>query len=434
MFKTIEETMNWIHQLLPHGIKPGTMRMERVLERLNHPERSLRTIHVGGTNGKGSTVSFLRNIYQKAGFDVGTFTSPYITSFNERISVNGEGISDEDLIKAANIIYPYVKELEGTDLGTPTEFEVVTLIGIVYFAKINFCDLVIFEVGLGGRLDSTNVIAPLVSIITNVGMDHMQYLGNSIQEIAREKAGIIKSGTAVITASDHPDALKVIQETSEEKHAKLYVFGQSFHITDHGGDDEECFDFSSVFSHYSNLTTKMKGFHQLINAATALMAVDYLKTYFALHVEEEHVIQGIKETHWPGRFEILTADPLVILDGAHNPEGMHALAETVERYYKDRTIKVLFASLTDKKNEAMLEEVEKIADELTFTSFDFPRAAKADELYGYSNHPHKIQADDWQHALAGMKRDADENDVILVTGSLYFITEVRQSFNLNKHQ
>ncbi|MBM7644725.1 dihydrofolate synthase/folylpolyglutamate synthase [Scopulibacillus daqui] len=435
MFKTIEETMQWIHQLLPHGIKPGTMRMEWVLEKLNHPERSLRTIHVGGTNGKGSTVSFLRNIYQKAGFEVGTFTSPYITNFNERISVNGKGISDEDLIKAANIIYPYVKELENTDLGTPTEFEVVTLIGIVYFAKIHYCDLVIFEVGLGGRLDSTNVIAPLASIITNVGMDHMQYLGNTIKEIAREKAGIIKSGTAVITAADHPDALEVIKETAERKHAKLYIYGQSFHVTDCGArDNEECFDFKSRFSHYSHLTTKMRGTHQLTNAAVALMTVDYLKTYFALHVEEEHVIEGIKETQWPGRFEMLSKDPLVVLDGAHNPEGVHALAETIRRYYQGRSIKVLYASLKDKNNSVMVEEIGKTADSMTFTTFDFPKSAEANELYSLSNHPHKAMADNWKIALTEMLSEASENDVIIVMGSLYFISEVRQSFLSNELQ
>ncbi|HSU80134.1 MAG TPA: Mur ligase family protein, partial [Candidatus Angelobacter sp.] len=202
MLHTVDESINWIQGLLKHGIKPGLERMEWVMEKLDHPERRLRAIHVGGTNGKGSTVSFLRSILMQTFEEVGTFTSPAIVDFKDRISVNGLPMSDEDFISAANMIYPFVQELGATDLGTPTEFEVITLISFVYFSLIHPCDVVIYEVGLGGRLDSTNILTPLLCVITNVGMDHVQYLGDTISQIAREKAGIIKPGLPVVTTAE----------------------------------------------------------------------------------------------------------------------------------------------------------------------------------------------------------------------------------------
>lgn len=193
MFHTYNEALNWIHSRLRLGIKPGLKRMEWMMEKLNHPERRLRTVHIGGTNGKGSTVTFLRSILQEAGYSVGTFTSPYFEQFNERISVNGTPVTDQEITELANVIFPLAEELEKTELGGPTEFEVITAMSIYYFSKINPVDIVIFEVGLGGRFDSTNIIYPLLSIITSIGLDHTNILGHSISEIAFEKAGIIKT-------------------------------------------------------------------------------------------------------------------------------------------------------------------------------------------------------------------------------------------------
>lgn len=427
MFKSIKETLQWTEQLLTHGIKPGTLRMEWMLEKLDHPERRIRAIHVGGTNGKGSTVSFLKHIYQAAGYTIGTFTSPALTRFNERITVDGQEISDDDLIEAGNIIYPLVKELEQTALGTPTEFEVVTMISIVYFARMTPCDLVIYEVGLGGRLDSTNVITPLVSIITNIGMDHMTQLGNTLESIAMEKAGIIKSGVAVITAAHQPNALEVIRQAAKKRQAKIYEYGTAFDIemmTD--AENGQQFHYRSVFKAYKNLGIKMKGRHQLINAAVALMAIDYLRTYYSILVDEKDIINGLKQTTWPGRFEVVSVSPNVVLDGAHNPEGAGALANAVNHYYKDKTINTLYASLSDKDNDTMVKEIEGISDHITFTTFDFPRAAEPEVLEQLSSHPNKKHSSNWQDTLKQMMKHAGKNDVLLVTGSLYFIAEVRQ--------
>ena len=190
--------------------------MEWMLEKLNHPEKKLTSVHIGGTNGKGSTVTYLRSILEKAGYSTGTFTSPYIEQFNERISVNGVPISDEDLVKVANVIYPLSIQMEDTELEGPSEFEIITAMAIYYFAEIHQVDMVIFEVGMGGRFDSTNVIHPLLEIITNIGLDHVQFLGDTYKDIAFEKAGIIKKGTSLITAVDQQDAQDVILSRASE--------------------------------------------------------------------------------------------------------------------------------------------------------------------------------------------------------------------------
>lgn len=207
MFQTYEQALTWIHARLRLGIKPGLARMEWMMERLNHPERRIKTIHIGGTNGKGSTLTFLRCILEEACCKVGTFTSPFFEQFNERISVNGKAISDEEMLELTNIIKPLADELESTELGGPTEFEVITAMSLYYFAKKNPVDIVLYEVGLGGRFDSTNILHPLLSIITSIGMDHTNILGDTYEKIATEKAGIIKSGTPIITAVKQPESL-----------------------------------------------------------------------------------------------------------------------------------------------------------------------------------------------------------------------------------
>lgn len=429
MFTTYEETVNWIHSLLPHGIKPGTKRVEWMLDELGHPERRLRSIHIAGTNGKGSTVSFLRHMLQEGGYRVGTFTSPYIVRFNERISVNGEGIPDDELIVVANRVKPLADCLSDTEFGSPTEFEVITVMAMLYFAEFAFPDFVLFEVGLGGRLDSTNVIFPLVSVITNIGYDHMEILGNTIEEIAGEKAGIIKSGTSVITAADKPEALRVIQDKCDEKKSKLYALGETFFcIYGDSSSTGERFSFRSPFTELTDLFIEMKGRHQVHNASVALMTVDYMKQYDALVLEEEEIREGLKKASWPGRFEEVSRTPHIILDGAHNPEGMQSLADTVERFYHDKEIRILFAALRNKNIEAMLRPLRKLTEKITFTSFPFARAASVECLSERADFHARGAEPDWKQALEMVTADAGENTVVIVTGSLYFISQVRNHF------
>lgn len=427
MFTTIEETLQWIHGLIPHGIKPGTKRMEWMLARIGRPERKIRAVHVGGTNGKGSTVCYLWHIYQEAGLKVGTFISPYITSFNERIMVNGRPISDQDLIEAANIVYPLTQAVNAeTDLGEPTEFEVVTMLSFVYFGKLNKCDLVIYEVGLGGRLDSTNVIHPLVSVITNVAMDHMKQLGNTITGIAREKAGIIKNGVGIVTTAEDPDALAVICQTAEAKKANLYVLGEAFRVKSLGHDETgEHFSFDAFYLHEPDLAIRMKGEHQLKNAAAALMVVEYLQTFYNILVQKDEIRSGLQKTIWPGRFERVSEKPLIIIDGAHNVQGTEALVKTVMRYYPNRQVHVLYAALKDKQYRQMVQIIGRAAADLTLTTFAYPRAAGSELLYAASGHDRKREIADWKEALNRLIRETGENDMLLICGSLYFVSEVR---------
>lgn len=429
MFTTYEETLEWIHGLLPHGVKPGTKRVEWMLRELGNPERRLRSLHIGGTNGKGSTVNFIRHMIQEGGYSVGTFTSPYIVRFNERISINGEAISDQELVEVANRVKPLVEELSESDLGQPTEFETITVMAMLYFAEIAVPDFVLIEVGLGGRLDSTNVIFPLLTVITNVGYDHTEILGDQIESIAMEKAGIIKSGTPVITAAEKSDALQVIRNKSNEKTAKLYVLGENFYCNHEGSASTgESFSYCSLFKERQGLFIGMKGRHQVKNASLALMAVDYLKQYYALVLDEEEIYEGLKKASWPGRFEEVSRQPHIVLDGAHNPEGIRCLVETLRNYYSDKEIRVVFAAMGNKNVSEMLQPLENLTSHLYFTTFSFERSATVEQLSEWADFQAEKMDSNWKTALDSAISDGGPNAMIVVTGSLYFISEVRKTY------
>ncbi len=245
--------------------------------------------------------------------------------------------------------------------------EIITVMAICYFGKVNFCDVVLFETGLGGRFDSTNVIHPVLTIITNIGHDHMHILGNTLGEIAFEKAGIIKSGVPVITGVQDEEALQVIQKVAKENHANLYEIGNHFtSLHKQSSEDGEQFDFTCPFASFEDVRITMKGSHQVGNAALALMAVMYVKTYLSFLIEEEEIRTGLQEAYWVGRFEKLQSNPDIIIDGAHNPEGIESLVKTVESHYKDKNVIVLFTALGDKQLHNMVGQLESIADEIIF--------------------------------------------------------------------
>ncbi|MCX8001827.1 MAG: bifunctional folylpolyglutamate synthase/dihydrofolate synthase [Anoxybacillus mongoliensis] len=434
MVRTYKEAVEWIHGRLKLGVKPGLKRMEWMMEKLDHPERRIKAIHVGGTNGKGSTVCFLRHILQEAGYRVGTFTSPYVEQFNERISINGQPISDVDLIKLVQIIQPLAEELEQTELGGPTEFEVITAMALYYFGKMNVQDVVIFEVGLGGRLDSTNVIYPLLSVITNVGYDHIHILGNTLEQIAFEKAGIIKAGIPVITGINQSEALQVVEEKAASVRAKTYALGRDFTVFSHEPmASGERFSLQTPFTTYHDITTTMLGAHQVKNAALALMVADYLRTYYSFLIEREHMYHGIRKAEWLGRFEKMNDRPLIIIDGAHNEEGIDSLVATMNVHYPNRRVHVLFTALGDKPVTAMIRKLESIAETMTFTTFDFPRALSAEQLAEQAMHPNVQYTNDWKQWLKEKRKQIAKDDIILITGSLYFISNVR-NFIKNKYK
>ncbi|MBU8770198.1 bifunctional folylpolyglutamate synthase/dihydrofolate synthase [Cytobacillus oceanisediminis] len=426
MFSTYEEALEWIHSRLRLGMKPGLQRMEWMMEKLGHPERRIKSIHIGGTNGKGSTVTFLRSILQEAGYSVGTFTSPYFEKFNERISLNGIPIKDEDIVRLANDIYPLAIELEQTELGGPTEFEIITAMAFQYFGHVQPVDLVLFEVGLGGRYDSTNIIYPILSIITSIGLDHTAILGNTYEEIAFEKAGIIKPGVSVITAVKQEEALAVIHDKALSMKSPVYQLGNEFAISDHKSLDlGEFFSLKTVFQNFPDLETGMSGKHQTENASLAVMAAELLNKFYSFLIEVNHIRAGLKKAFWPGRFEILSEDPLVVIDGAHNEEGIAALTAELNNRFDDKSKNIVFAALADKKLDKMIGKLDSAADRITFTEFEFPRAAAAEDLYNLSKNSRRQFHTDWKELLEAELREAGKNSVLVITGSLYFLSEVK---------
>ncbi|WP_273832628.1 bifunctional folylpolyglutamate synthase/dihydrofolate synthase [Guptibacillus sedimenti] len=427
MFQSYDEAVSWIHSLLNHGIKPGLERMEWMLEQLDHPERRLKTVHVGGTNGKGSTVTYLRTVLEEAGYEVGTFTSPYIESFSERIAVNGQPIKEEDLVMLCNRVQPLVEMAAASPLGSPTEFEVITVIALLYFGTKAYPDLVLMEVGLGGRLDSTNIIHPLISVITNVGYDHTHILGSDLKQIAYEKAGIIKSGVPLVTTADKEEVLTLFHETTKAKKTKIYRLNEEFSIVDKRSDDEgEHFSFQSPYRKLADLHIQMKGEHQVKNAAAALMGLEYLRVFYGLHIEHDMVQRGLKRAAWPGRFEKIRSNPTIIVDGAHNPEGVESLAKTLEQHYPNKDIHVIFSALGDKDIESMLKPLYPLIQKMTFTTFDFPRAISAESLFQRASFSPKTYEENWKKAIQTTTEQVSENELVLITGSLYFVSEVRR--------
>lgn len=428
MFSRYEDAVDWIHGRLKFGVKPGLKRMEWLLKELGHPEKNIPTIHVAGTNGKGSTISYMLHMLKEANYNVGTFTSPYIETFNERISVNGEPISDGDMLNLVNEIKPYVDKIGETELGGPTEFEIITTMMFLYFGKLNQPDILLLETGLGGRLDSTNIINPLLSIITNVGYDHMNILGNTITEIASEKAGIIKQNVPVLTAVEKDEALQVINNKAKQLGAEILSVGSEIHILEHSTNEQgEMFTVKTDSYLFENLKIQMRGQHQTKNAALAVSALHFLRKHNKLTVSDDQIYKGLFKAMWKGRFEQVKNNPVIIVDGAHNHEGIESLIETVTRHYPDKQVHILFSALKDKEYEEMIDRLSSIAATMHFTTFDFPRAEAAEKLYFACKLVEKSYSESWKEMLDKLLQlyQGEKDDVIIVTGSLYFISEVR---------
>ncbi|GKU81457.1 folylpolyglutamate synthase/dihydrofolate synthase family protein [Niallia sp. NCCP-28] len=426
MFQTYEDSLGWIHSRLRLGIKPGLTRMNRMMEKLNFPDEKLKTVHIGGTNGKGSTVTYLRCILESGGLTVGTYTSPYIEQFNERISINGEPISDEDIIKLCNILYPIVAEMDQMEIGGPTEFEIITAMSFYYFAFIKPVDIVIYEVGLGGRFDSTNIIYPILSIITSIGLDHTAILGDTYEEIAREKAGIIKKNTPIIAAIKQEEALAEIIKKAETENAPTYFLDKHFIIDNLiSWKQGESFTFQTAAEKLEDLQIVMMGKHQIENASLAVMAASLLRKEIFPQITQEHIRLGLKGAKWPGRFEMVSEKPLVILDGAHNEEGVQALTAELTKRFKDKKKAIIFAALSDKKTDKMIYQLDRIADKIIFVSFDYPRAATCHELYKESRHQQKTYSIDWKKSIEEQLEEMEEDSMLIVTGSLYFLSAVK---------
>lgn len=410
------------------GIKLGLERMEYLLERLGNRHHSLRFIHVAGTNGKGSTCAYLASIYQAAGYRVGRYTSPYIMHFYDRMSINGVDVAEEQLSRYAEQLKPHIAEVAKTDIGEPTEFEVITLLSILFFLDQKV-DLVIWETGLGGRLDATNVVTPLASVITNVGLDHLLHLGSTIEEIAREKAGITKFRTPLITGADEP-ALSVIANKAEEMKAPLYILNEDFQYERrYHSLAGQGFNFTSSNTQVKDLSISMLGEHQCKNASLAVQTVLLLDENSVINVSEEAIRKGLQQTRWPGRLEIVQKDPLVLLDGAHNPHGANALGAALSELFAEQKLVLVIGILQDKLVPGVLDPVLPFASRIIITAPDTPRAAGLKNVQEFLRDRVSVPAElvpNVANAVERAKSIVKPSEAVLVTGSLYTISEARQ--------
>lgn len=419
-----QESIEWIHSLGKFGIKPGLKRMEYMLGRLNHPENNIQGIHVGGTNGKGSTVAYLRNALVANGYSVGTFTSPYIERFNERISLNGEPISDKEISVLASRVRPIVEELSNeTSLGEATEFEVITLMMFQYFGKVNPVDFVIVEAGLGVAYDSTNVFKPIITILTSIGLDHVDILGDTMLEITKDKAAIIKPKVPLAFNVEDSACKNYINHVLHNQESKAIEMSRDIVLIQNG--DE--FDFQYLNYDFHDIKLNMIGKHQQENAALAISSLLDLMQRGWIDLDLNKMIYAIEETTWPGRIEVIQENPLIIIDGAHNVEAMEVLRDTMVEAYPNRDITIMFSAIKGKPVQKMLNIIETFANRMIITEFDFFKKMPMTQLYHLSNHIDKAQVEDYIQYIEDF-----DGDLLLVTGSLYFISTVKQHFNNKK--
>lgn len=405
------ETLNFIHSFKGNGRRPQLERMRWLLRQAGEPQSHYPTVHIVGTNGKGSTTSYLQNILTKSGYRVGTFTSPYITRFNERISINGTEIPDKDLISLVAKAQVLLNDLEEhTDFERPTEFELVTLLMFLYF-NLKQVDIAIIEAGIGGRLDSTNVLSPELVICTSIGFDHTETLGNSLLDIANHKAGIMRENTPILLGRVSTEVEHFFNQKSHDLQAPLAVIDREIQLL---SKDDQTIQISYDHWESPNLKLPMLGQHQENNAGLAVTAAHLLAQTFP-KITDKSIQEGIEETHWPGRSEWIGNN--IYLDGAHNPQGIASLKQVLKDNFANRRVHILFAGLRRKPLADLLEELKDY--DITVTSFDFFEALPLDD------YPKDFKrAADYRDWLA-QAESANSDDLFVVTGSLYFISAVR---------
>ena len=415
------EAIEYIHSLEKFGIKPGMDRIRALCNALGNPQDKLKIIHVAGTNGKGSTSTMISNILRKSGYNTGLFISPYVTDFRERIQYNGNMIEKNELAECVEKVKEVITALAAENIQ-PTEFEAVTAAAFLYFEKKK-CDFVVLEVGLGGRLDSTNIItAPYVSVITSISLDHTAILGDTIEKIANEKCGIIKFGAETVVYPFQDDAaMSEIKKTCENKHNSLRIPDVSELVT-----GEENIDGTDV--EYCGISYKLPlaGKHMVYNSCTAIESVKSLGR-FNINITDEAIKSGIESSVMPARMELLRKKPVIIIDGGHNEGCACALASFIEKHLKNKRIIMLSSLMADKDYETYLKTVLPFAETFIATKADVPRALPSDELMkaaaSYCKNCHDIP--DPQKAVKAAVNITHPEDVLIVCGSFYLAGEIR---------
>ena len=421
------ENNQWIANYRTDQPHFGLERMVELLALRGNPHLKLKVIHIGGTNGKGSTIAFLKNMLEKLGLRVGVFNSPYLIHYTDQISINGESIPEARL---EALMADYQSLLEGgsaTNLQGTTEFEIITAIAYDYFASEQV-DVAIMEVGMGGLLDSTNVCQPILTGITTIGLDHVALLGDTLEAIAEQKAGITKQGIPLVTGRIASEALVVIDAIAEGKDAPRLAYGADYQVSHQESVvTGEVFDYTSVVRQ-GRFQTGLLGLHQIENAGMAIALLDNFCQEEGRELASNHLLaQALEETSWPGRLEIVSRDPLMILDGAHNPHAIKALLATLQERFADYRKEILFTCIKTKALEDMLDLLGTIPDtELTLTHFDDSRATDESVLKEVAK-SRNLNYQGWQDFLEQKLTDKKEEKqtVRIVTGSLYFLSQVR---------
>lgn len=416
------EAIEYIHSINWTFCNPGLERISELCSALGNPEKELKFIHVAGTNGKGSFCSMLDSVLRAAGYKTGLFTSPYIRFFNERICFDGKPISNEELSEVTE----YVKPIADKMTEKPTEFELISAIGFEYF-KRKKCDIVILEAGMGGRLDSTNIIeTPLLSVITGIAFDHTAFLGNTIEKIAAEKAGIIKEGRPILWGGNNDAALNVIKSHASEMSSDLYTTDRNSILIKGSTLDGTVFDYGDR----TNIKISLLGSYQPYNAANVISAVDILRGN-GLNISDEALRKGLLSAKWPARFEMISSDPIVIYDGAHNPEGIEAACKSIKNYFGNKKVFVLSGVMKDKDYDYIASMLSSVASRAFTVTPDNPRALDANEYAdvlskkGVDAIPFASLSDALAKAYDTAK---NENTPLVCLGSLYMYSELISEF------
>lgn len=410
------ETLNWLYGLRGGEIDLRLDRMDRALGLFDHPEQKFPSLHIAGTNGKGSVSAMLQRILTLGGHRTALYTSPHLVSFTERIRVGDSEISPDEVVGLADEIR------DRTDRAAIalTYFEFVTVMAFIYFARLRV-DVGVIEVGLGGRLDATNLVRPVVSAITTIAKDHEAYLGSDLVSIAREKAGIIKAGVPVTCGALPAEAAQVVKKIANERGSACYFLNSEY---DFALKNDSHFDYKGIKEDYCELKVALRGRHQRENAAVALSALELASS--VVTVDEAAIREGLGSVRWPGRFEVLCDGPTIVLDGAHNGEGAKALADLLEGFRRGRKVRFLFASMQDKDWRLILDTLVPVADDFVFTRVAMERSADPSSLADYvkSKRPCRV-VEDARAALQLLIDNAQVEDIVMIAGSLYLLGEIR---------
>ncbi|HHU21057.1 MAG TPA: bifunctional folylpolyglutamate synthase/dihydrofolate synthase [Acholeplasma sp.] len=418
MFDNVIELINYIENLKKLKKKTNLNHMQSLCDFFSNPEKDLKIIHVAGTNGKGSVSSYIENILRENGYNVGKFTSPYVLVFNERIAYNGVNISDQDLLKYGNYIISKFEEMEKLEIYKPSFFEFMTLLAFLYFSKQKDLDYAIIEVGIGGLLDVTNIIEkPVLTITTSISLDHQNVLGETIEEIARQKLGILKEGVPHI-ALFQEGLENIFYEEALKKNVPLFFVRKE--------------DFKEIkvslevteFEYLANsYKVKLLGYHQAYNAALAILATKTMEEKGLISLDKAKVQKSLEQTYWPGRLEIISENPLILVDGAHNIGGIESLVNFIKEVKGDKKVIVYFAVSSNKAKDQMILKLDEVADEIVFSEFHYQRSDQAINLIDYSHLKNKRIASFEEIELKKIN-NTDPNSLILFTGSLYYVSEV----------